>query len=72
VSIKTVEAAFGTRARLLSTLRDVTIVGDDQAIPAAGRPWFQEMLDEPGPAANLNALPSSAARSSTGRPRLMK
>ena len=47
VSVKTVEAAFGTKARLLTALRDVTIVGDDEAIPLAGRPWFREMLEEP-------------------------
>jgi AcrR family transcriptional regulator len=53
VSIKTVEAIFGTKARLLAALRDVTIVGDDDAIPVAGRPWFREMLEEPDPRRQL-------------------
>jgi AcrR family transcriptional regulator len=53
VSIKTVEAAFGTKARLLTALRDVTIVRDDQAIPVAGRTWFREMLEEPDPRRQL-------------------
>lgn len=53
VSIKTVEASFGTKARLLTVLRDVTIAGDDEAIPVAQRAWFQEMLDEPDPRRQL-------------------
>lgn len=49
VSLRTVEAIFGTKAKLLTALRDVTIVGDDEAIPVAERSWFREMLDEPDP-----------------------
>jgi AcrR family transcriptional regulator len=49
VSIKTVEAIFGTKAKLLTALRDVTIAGDDEAIPLAQRSWFREMLEEPDP-----------------------
>lgn len=49
VSIKTVEAIFGTKARLLTALRDIAIVGDDDAIPLAERSWFKEMLDESDP-----------------------
>ena len=47
VSLKTVEAAFGTKAKLLAALWDVSVVGDDEAIPLAERAWFQEMLKEP-------------------------
>jgi hypothetical protein len=46
VSVKTVEAVFGTKARLLSALWDVSVVGDDEAIPLAERAWFREMLEE--------------------------
>lgn len=53
VSIKTVEATFGTKARLLTVLRDITIAGDDEAIPVAQRAWFQEMLNEPDPRRQL-------------------
>lgn len=53
VSIKTVEAVFGTKARLLTALRDVTIAGDDEAVPVAERAWFKEMLDEPDPRRQL-------------------
>jgi AcrR family transcriptional regulator len=49
VALPTVEAAFGTKAKLLSALRDVTIVGDEEAIPVAERSWFQDMLAEPDP-----------------------
>jgi AcrR family transcriptional regulator len=53
VALPTVEAVFGTKARLLMALRDVTIVGDDEAIPVAERSWFREMLDEPDPQRQL-------------------
>jgi AcrR family transcriptional regulator len=53
VSIKTVEAAFGTKAKLLTALRDVAVVGDDEAIPLAARAPFQEMLHEPDPRRQL-------------------
>jgi AcrR family transcriptional regulator len=47
VALKTVQAVFGTKAKLLSALWDVTVVGDDEAIPVAERAWFWEMLTEP-------------------------
>jgi AcrR family transcriptional regulator len=47
VALKTVQAVFGTKAKLLSALWDVTVVGDDEAIPLAERTWFREMLEEP-------------------------
>jgi AcrR family transcriptional regulator len=56
VSVKTVEAIFGTKARLLTILRDVTIAGDDEAVPVARRPWFQEILEEPDPKDQLRLL----------------
>jgi AcrR family transcriptional regulator len=62
VSIKTVEAIFGTKAKLLVALRDVTIVGDDQAIPLAERPWFQEMLAEPEPRRQLRLFAQGTCR----------
>jgi AcrR family transcriptional regulator len=47
VALKTVQAVFGTKATLLSDLWDVSVVGDDEAIPVAERDWFKETLDEP-------------------------
>jgi hypothetical protein len=62
VSIKTVEAIFGTKARLLTALRDVTIAGDDAAIPVAERAWFREMLEEPDPGRQLELLVQYVSR----------
>jgi len=53
VALKTVEAAFGTKAKLLTALWDVSIVGDDEAIPLAEREWFREMLAESDPRRQL-------------------
>jgi AcrR family transcriptional regulator len=47
VALKTVQAIFGTKAKLLSALWDVTVAGDDAAISVAERAWFREMLGEP-------------------------
>lgn len=61
VSIKTVEAAFGTKARLLTALWDVSVVGDDEAVSLAQRTWFREMLNEADPRRQL-ALHARNAR----------
>jgi AcrR family transcriptional regulator len=53
VSLKTLEAIFGTKAKLLSALRDVSIAGDDEAVTLAERAHFREMLEEPGPQRQL-------------------
>lgn len=47
VALKTVQAVFGTKAKLLSALWDVSVVGDDAAIAVAQRAWFREALAEP-------------------------
>jgi AcrR family transcriptional regulator len=62
VSVKTVEAVFGTKARVLTVLRDVTIAGDDEAVPVSQRPWFQEILEEPDPAGQLRMLVQQVGR----------
>lgn len=56
VSLKTVEAIYGTKAKLLAALRDVSIVGDDEPIPVTERAWFKEMLAEPDPRRRLELL----------------
>jgi AcrR family transcriptional regulator len=53
VALRTVEATFGTNAKLLVALRDVTIAGDDEAIPVVDRARYQEMLAEPDPRRQL-------------------
>jgi AcrR family transcriptional regulator len=39
VSVPTVEAAFGTKARLLKAAIDVAIAGDDEPVPVLDRAW---------------------------------
>ena len=53
VALKTVQAVFGTKAKLLSDLWDVSVVGDDEAIPVAEREWFRATLEEPDPRRQL-------------------
>lgn len=62
VSIKTVEAIFGTKTRLLTALRDISVAGDDDAVPIAERVWFQEMLAEPDPQLQLRLLVENVGR----------
>jgi len=45
VSVPTVEALFGTKARLLHAAIDVAIAGDDEPVPVLGRGWTDELLD---------------------------
>jgi AcrR family transcriptional regulator len=47
VALKTVQAVFGTKAKLLAALWDVNVAGDDAAIPVADRAWFREVMEEP-------------------------
>jgi AcrR family transcriptional regulator len=49
VSVKTVEAAFGTKANLLTELIDVAIAGDDEPVPLAERDAVARMVAEPDP-----------------------
>lgn len=42
VSVATVEARFGSKARLLKAAIDVAIVGDDLEIPVLDRPWVEQ------------------------------
>jgi AcrR family transcriptional regulator len=39
VSVPTVEAQFGTKARVLKAAIDVAIAGDDEPVPMLGRAW---------------------------------
>lgn len=46
VAPETVYAVFGTKHALLSSVVDVSIVGDDEPLPLLERLWVQEMRDE--------------------------
>ena len=46
-SVPTVEALFGTKARLLKAAIDVAIAGDDEPVPMLDRDWAQEGLRAP-------------------------
>ncbi len=46
VSIKTVEAVFGTKAALLRVVVDVAIAGDDEPVALLDRPVMQQLGDE--------------------------
>lgn len=50
VSVKTVEAGFGTKANLLKELIDVRIAGDDEPVAVADRPEVADMEAETDPA----------------------
>lgn len=43
-SVPTVEALFGTKARLLHAAIDVAIAGDDEPVPMLDREWASESL----------------------------
>ena len=57
VSVPTVEALFGTKARLLKAAIDVAIAGDDEPVPVLDRPW----ADEAGKAGSLGEFLSMVA-----------
>ncbi|MGH9209963.1 MAG: TetR/AcrR family transcriptional regulator [Acidimicrobiales bacterium] len=44
VSVPTVEALFGTKARVLKAAVDVAIAGDDEPVPVLGRSWTDAAL----------------------------
>jgi AcrR family transcriptional regulator len=44
VSVPTVEALFGTKARVLKAAIDVAIAGDDEPLPVLGRGWVDKAL----------------------------
>lgn len=57
VSVPTVEALFGTKARLLKAAIDIAIAGDDEPVPVLDRPWAQAA----GTAASLGEFLSIVA-----------
>jgi AcrR family transcriptional regulator len=47
VSLKTVYLAFETKGRLLRSVWDLALKGDQSDLPVAVRPWYVEVLEEP-------------------------
>lgn len=46
VAPQTIYSQFGTKAALVKEMLDVSIVGDEEPVPVAGRPWFQRIFDD--------------------------
>src|SRR5262245_43871474 len=62
VALKTVYAAFGTKAEVLRALWNLRMRGDEEPVPLAERAWFREMLEEPDPPRRLAVLARNARR----------
>ena len=54
VARPTVFAAVGPKPTILKAVVDQAMAGDDAPVPIAGRPWFQEALDEPDPVRSIH------------------
>ena len=46
VAPQTIYSQFGTKAAIAKDLLDVSIVGDEEPVPVADRPWFQRVFDD--------------------------
>lgn len=46
VSPQTIYSQFGTKAAIVKELLDVSIVGDEEPVPVADRPWFIRIFDD--------------------------
>ena len=53
VSKPTVFASAGSKRAILKQLHDQALVGDDQPVPVASRPWYREALADPDPRRSL-------------------
>ncbi|GGQ14884.1 TetR/AcrR family transcriptional regulator [Streptomyces mutabilis] len=61
VAVQTVYFTFGTKRAVLKELLDTAVAGDLDPVATLDRPWAQEVLDAPDPAAQL-ALQAAGAR----------
>ena len=52
----TLYATFGSKRSILSALVDVSIAGDDEAVPIADRAWVGELRAEPDPRRRIRML----------------
>lgn len=46
VAPQTIYSQFGTKAAIAKEMLDVSIVGDDEPVPVADRPWFACVFDD--------------------------
>jgi AcrR family transcriptional regulator len=60
VALKTVYAAFGTKAEVLRALWNLRMRGDEEPVPLAQRPWFRELIAEPDPRRRLALVARNA------------
>ena len=61
VAEKTVYLQYDTKLALLKEVVETTIVGDDEAVAAADRPWFQAIVENPDPEEKLRLLADATA-----------
>src|SRR4051812_19627485 len=68
VAGKTVYLQFPTKLDLLKEVVETAIVGDDEAVAAADRDWFRQIVDDPEPRSKLRRLveATSALHERTG------
>jgi AcrR family transcriptional regulator len=60
VALKTVYVAFATKSGLLRALWDLRLKGDQDRAGVAERPWYREVIEEPGPERQLRANAANA------------
>ncbi len=60
VALKTVYAAFGSKAEVLRALWNLRMRGDEEPVPLAQRPWFRELIAEPDPRRRLALVAHNA------------
>jgi AcrR family transcriptional regulator len=66
VSVPTVEALFGTKARLLKAAIDVAIAGDDEPVAVLDRPWAR-LAEEAGSLGELLSMVAAAVAAAQQR-----
>ena len=62
VNPRTVYKVFGTKVRLLSRLVDVSMVGDQDAVPVAGRSWALDAFEAPTGVERVGAFAAAVRR----------
>lgn len=61
VAEKTVYLQYATKLALLKEVVETTIVGDDEAVAAADRQWFRDIVDHSDPDQKLRLLAQATA-----------
>jgi len=66
VARPTVFSAVGPKPVILKAVVDQAIAGDDAPVAVAGRPWWQEALNEPDPARSIRLHARNITRITAG------